>query len=226
MSQTSGSYIYTGPWINWSHGLIRGSTITLSERDAGLLTAFLAIFVSAAGVACWRIMSYIMHQYRATQEPQDGLHHQQQAIFRNTSSPGGASWQFVLLMWFWRKNATRSLLRNLPFVILALLNIALFGVAGIFSSEVTKAAGNETLVRSPNCGYLALSDDVTQESEAAFIALDLNDTLSASTYSRACYEYVSSSLFIPHLYPCGSCKSCLGSIYSFAPVWLLDNVLQ
>ena len=39
-------------------------------------------------------------------------------------------------------------------------------------------------------------------------------------------RYVFSSSFIPHLYPCESCKTCLGSISSIARVWLLNNILM
>ena len=185
MSQVAGSSVHIGPWINWSHGPILGATITLSARDGGLLTAFLALFVTTAGAAWWRISSYILHQYNAKHEYQDGLHHQQQAIFRNTSTPGAAAWEFIQLAWYWRKNAGRPLLRTLPVIILALLNLTLFAVAGIFSSEVTKAAGNETLIRSSDCGYLSFTSGGSHVSTQR--SIDLNDTLAATTYSRACY---------------------------------------
>lgn len=68
MSIPATSYLYTGPWINWFRGLVLGSTIVLSERDGGLLTAFLALFISTAGVACQRVLSYALHQNRAKQE--------------------------------------------------------------------------------------------------------------------------------------------------------------
>ena len=77
------------------------------------------------------------------------------------------------------------MLRTLPVLILAFLNITLFGVAGLFSSEVTKAAGNETLVRSPNCGYLNVSTNDPKQS--IFNAVNVNSTLAATAYSRACY---------------------------------------
>lgn len=117
-----------------SHGLVLGSTITLSERDGGLLTAFLALFVSAAGAACWRILSYAFHQYRAKQDFQAAVHHQQQAILRNTGSPGGAAWQLGLLIWYWRKHAVKPVACTLPLIAMAILNLTLFAVAGDFSS--------------------------------------------------------------------------------------------
>lgn len=186
MSQTAGSYIYTGPWINWSHGAVVGATITLSERDGGLLTAFLALLVSVSGAACWNILSFGLHQYRARPDAQDGLHIQQQAIFCNTSTAGGATWQLARLVWSWRNCAVKPMKRTLPLAALALLNLVLFSVAGVFSSEITKAAGNETLVRSPNCGQLDLNGTAGSQ-QAAYRAIDVNDNLAATTYSRACY---------------------------------------
>ncbi len=195
MSQISASSIYHGPWINWSHGAALGATITLNQRDGGLLTAFLAIFVSVAGAACWKITSYTIHQRRASQDYEDALHHQQQAILCNNDGPAGALWDFIQLPWYWRNHAIRSFVRALPLALLALLNITVFGVAGIFSSDVTKAAGNETLIRSPHCGYLNLTGDVdTIQNSAAFNSIDLNDTLAATTYSRACYDNTENAL--------------------------------
>ncbi|KAL9638460.1 MAG: hypothetical protein Q9164_001539 [Protoblastenia rupestris] len=190
------SPIYTGPWINWSRGLVLGSTITLSQRDAGLLTAFLGIFVTAAGAACWRLLSYAVHQHRAKEAPRDGLHHQQQVILRNNNT-SGAVWQLAQLVWYWRNVRVRAMLRNLPLIALAVCNMTLFAVAGIFSSEVTKAAGNETLLRPSSCGFLTPDDSLPSTSQvlnAAISALNLNDTLAASTYSRACYDNDQKSL--------------------------------
>ena len=188
------SFIYTGIWINWSHGFAAGSTLTLNERDGGLLTAFVAMFVSAAGAATWKITSYALHQSRARQEYQDGLHHQQQAILRNSHSPVGASWQLMQLTWFWRSNATKYLMRTLPLAGLALLELALFSVAGVFSSEVTKVPGNETLVRSPRCGYILMEDTGSFTAQDAFNSMDSNDTLPAVVYQRACYDEAENSL--------------------------------
>ena len=188
MSQKAGSSIYTGPWINWSHGAVVGSTVTLNERNGGLLTAFLAVFVSTAGAACWKIVSFTIHQRRARQNYQNGLHVQQQAIFRNTGSAAGASWDLIKSAWYWRTLAENPVVRTLPLAALAILNLVLFGIAGVFSSEVTKAAGDETLIRSPNCGLLELNATGTKQNQAAYHAVDLNDTLAATTYSRACYE--------------------------------------
>ena len=191
----STSSVYTGFWINWSHDATFGATITLNQRDGGLLTAFLAIFVSAAGASCWKITSYAIHQCRASQHYKDALHHQQQAILCNTDGPAAALWNFCQLPWYWRDHAIRSLTRSLPLGLLAILNIAAFGVAGIFSSDVTKAAGNEMLIKSPHCGNLEVGkDNASLPGSVAASSLDLNDTLAATTYSRACYGNAGNAL--------------------------------
>ncbi|KAL8965816.1 MAG: hypothetical protein Q9183_003673 [Haloplaca sp. 2 TL-2023] len=191
MSLPAESQIYTGPWINWSRGLVYGSTITLTQRNGSLLTAFLGIFVAAAGTAFWRILSFFIHQHRAKPLMRDAVHHQHQAILRNSGSPDAAAWQMAQVAWQWRKVTPRSILRGLPIIILATCNIILFAIAGVFSSEVTKAAGNETLIRSDDCGYLLPRfPDPSQPiiaATAGFQAMDANDTLAASAYTRACY---------------------------------------
>ena len=128
MSQTAAPFIHTGPWVNWSRGRVLGSTITLSERDGDLFIAFLGIFVTVVGAACWKIMSFAMHQLRSPPDAQDGIHHQQQAILRNTGSPFQASYELAQLSWSWRKHALRPFVRTLPLVALALFNFALFGM--------------------------------------------------------------------------------------------------
>lgn len=187
MATNSSSHVYTGPWINWDHGIVRGSTITLSARDGGLLTSFLGVFVTIVGAQLWRILSFIFHQSRSSRGPQDGLHHQHQNIFRNTTSPGGATWQFMLLTFHWWKHARRPVLRSLPWAILGLAYIVVFGVAGVFSSEVTKSAGNARLIRSNNCGYFRLDGSNSLQSVYAYNAKGLNDTTTAANYARACY---------------------------------------
>jgi hypothetical protein len=191
MSLQDGAYVYHGAWVNWSHGAIVGSTITLSARNGSLLTAFLAIFVAVTGAALWKILSFSIHQSRTSQDARDGLHHQQQVILRNSGSPGAASWQLLQLSYAWRKLARRPFWRSLPLALLALANLIAFAVAGIFSSEVTKAAGDAVLIRSENCGNWTLNNT------SVIFALyhkTLNDTFTAAGYARACYGSQSDTL--------------------------------
>ena len=185
--QLVGGQVFYGHWTNWDHKAIVGSTITLSQRSGTLLIAFLAIFVAAAGGAFWRIVAFALHQWRASTNAEDGLYHQQQVQLRNTSSPGTFAWHLAQMAYYWRKSMRGSFWRSMPLVLTAILVFVAFAVAGIFSSEVTKAAGNQILIASNDCGNWTANG--TASITASFVALhkSLNDTLRASSYARDCY---------------------------------------
>lgn len=190
MSSSNSTSIYTGPWINWSHGFVLGSSITLSSRDGAILTSFIATFVTIVGAQVWKIICFILHQSRASQEPQDGLYHQHQNVFRNSSTPGGAAWSFSLQSWYWWGRARHSTMRSLPWALFSILYIVLFAALSIFSSsEVAKAAGPERLIRGSQCGYWSLDgSDIGRDS---FEAKILRDSQSAAAYARDCYGALS-----------------------------------
>ena len=192
MSLPPQAHIYTGPWINWSKDVVYGSTITLSQRSGSLLTAFLGIFVTVAGAACWRIISFLIHQYRATKGPKPAIHYQEQSVLRNNNTAGAAAWQMTQVAWAWRKKARRSSLRSLALICLAMCHLLLFAIAGVFSAEITKAIGTEELIRPSSCGRLmpdpGRNDVSAFEEVTAPDALDKSETIAASAYSRACYN--------------------------------------
>ena len=130
MSQNAGAYIYQGPWINWNHGLIRGSTITLSIRNGAILIAFLALLVKFAGGQLWGIAKYVIHQRRASQSPRSGLYHQIQAILRNADSASQAAKELLQASFYWRKHAKNPFLRSVALAMFPLINLVAFGIAG------------------------------------------------------------------------------------------------
>src|SRR5205809_3239155 len=88
----------------------------------------------------------------------DGLHHQRQVILRNSGGAPGAFLGFVRMPMSWRGRARRPFLRVFAYALIAALNVAVFSVASIFTSTVTKAAGNSTIILGPSCGgYLFTS---------------------------------------------------------------------
>lgn len=182
-----GTSIYTGPWVNWSHGLVLGSTVTLSARNSTILTSFIATFVTIVGVQLWKILCIIIHQSRASQEPQDGLYHQHQNVFRNSNTPGGAAWSFILQSWCWWGRVHHSMMRSLPWALFSILYIVLFAVLSVFgSSEVAKAAGQERLLRSSRCGYWDTNG--SEPGLGSFAAKVLRGSQNAATYARDCYD--------------------------------------
>jgi hypothetical protein len=148
---SSSAYVFEGPWINHSHNIFIGATITLKDRDAAFLLALLALVVAAAGRSFWTIFSYIAHQSRCTDSPQDAQFYQQQAILKNSASSLGAAWKFARISFSWRKHERSRGSSTIIFIPIALFLAIAFGVASIFSSQVTKDAGLEVLINSPNC---------------------------------------------------------------------------
>lgn len=150
---SSGSTVYTGFWINWSHGRVNGSTITLSAENSAFLVAFIALFVRFVGGQLWQILTYLISVIRSTAGPQDALYHQQQAILRNTSQPTTVSWSMLKLFWFWKGTARRLKTRTLSFVFGCLAYIAAFATAGIFSSRISSTNSEVLLLPTEYCGY-------------------------------------------------------------------------
>jgi hypothetical protein len=181
--------IYTGPWVDWSKGAILGSTITLSSKTAPILTAFLAFFVTVVGACLWRLICFIFHQSSASLKPKDGMHHQHQVIFRNTGSPTAAIRAFLESAFHWRKAARRSFLRSVPLAVFAIVFSIALAIGSILSSLVAQSSGNHRLVVSDGCGYFGYDNSSSLEVRTkAMTARDLNDTIIASAYSRACYD--------------------------------------
>jgi hypothetical protein len=194
------SLVYTGIWINWSKGHIQGATLTLYQREAGLLAAFLAIYVTAAGGQFWEILCYLFYQTRAGRLDEDKLRRTTQVILRNSGGPASALWDFALLplQWHGRDRIPRKNLymQCTFFALIAFGTFSSFNAASIFSSQVTKATGNSTLLYSKNCGY-ARYPDGADPSFSKFLRI-MKLSQDAAGYARACYTSTD------HLLQCNS----------------------
>lgn len=124
--------VYTGVWINHSLGKIHGATLTLTSDNGGLLIAFLAIFVGAAAGSFWKIARYVLHMSFSSEKKLDAVHHQRQAILRNTQLPSDAALDLLMARFAWRGRA-KKLDRKLTFVaFFAFIVYAAFTVAGMW----------------------------------------------------------------------------------------------
>lgn len=54
--------------------------------DGGLLSSFIACFVTFSGTCFWRLACFVLHLRLSSYRPEDGLYHQRQAILRNAAS--------------------------------------------------------------------------------------------------------------------------------------------
>lgn len=61
--------------------------------------------------------------------------------------------------WTWAGKARFSFLRTLPWTLFGICYIVVFGLAAIFSSEISKSPGPQRLLRSDRCGTWALDLD-------------------------------------------------------------------
>ncbi|KAF2026090.1 hypothetical protein EK21DRAFT_103512 [Setomelanomma holmii] len=154
MTSTTNYDVQLGFWTNWSHGQIQGATVTLTRRNGGFLIAFLAIFIGMVGKSFWRLGCFVLHRYFSTSEAQDGLYHQRQAILRNSDTAQDGAWRMLMSMLAWRSGnrARRPILRLLPIIILAFAISSVFGIASIFSSNVTSETLNQVLLKGTRCG--------------------------------------------------------------------------
>jgi hypothetical protein len=183
------SQVHTGIWTNWSHGPVYGATLTLSTKYGGVLTAFLAIFVSLTGGFFWNIVSFSIHQINTTEpsQRQDALHYRRQVTLRNSAALPAAL-QFLRLWHLHRKTSSRPALRLLPVAVLATLTALLFYVSGIFTSYITSVPGNSTIVLGPHCGgyiFTSTLDSYVTYSQLSKMNADTNE---AANYARQCYQ--------------------------------------
>lgn len=183
--------IYTGSWIDYSHGRIFGATITLTSRDGALLVAGLSIFLLVVGTQFWTIIRFVIHQLNTTKRLSDAVHCQHQVIFRNSSSSTGAALELITLPFSWRRDPNRKL-RSKPFwrilirswgwALVPIVNFAAWAAAGLLSSEITTGAGGYTLIQPGDCGMA-----YDTEYNNPFGSKMANDTRIAYPYARTCY---------------------------------------
>ncbi|KAL9113386.1 MAG: hypothetical protein Q9227_002427 [Pyrenula ochraceoflavens] len=173
--------------------LAAGATLTIHPREGTLLVAFLALFVRMAGSQLWSLICFALHQVRSSRVPQDGLHHQQQVLLRNSASQNRTLLELLRTSWSWRRNAKRALPRCLPLILLAVAHSAAFALAGLFSSRVATVL-DEVLVRSEYCGYFKFPNQDLPDLEGASFDLANAATVNSraisiwsSNYARECY---------------------------------------
>ncbi|KAI0025906.1 hypothetical protein F4780DRAFT_789387 [Xylariomycetidae sp. FL0641] len=184
--------VQVGFWTNWSQGRVFGATLTLELSDATLLIAFVAFFITIVAGRIWQITCFTLHAVYSTPEPRDVLHHQRQAIIRNSAGTASSAYALLMLAWQWR-SSRRSYLRVLPVLCcVVLLGVALTLTSG-FSSRI--AIGSEVLLTGSNCGALmppaAGSSWVTFKTVYGPWEADL---MSASAnYATQCYSNTSAA---------------------------------
>ncbi|ROW07011.1 hypothetical protein VPNG_06668 [Cytospora leucostoma] len=164
-----------------------GATLTLDRTYGNLLIAFTATFVGIVATASWRIACLIFHRTYSTSDARDALHHQRQAILRNSSSAAAGFWTVYQLAWTWRRDAKDVLARTLPALIFSAVSFCAFTVAGGFSSSISSGVGNEVLLDGRHCGYVyargtPIDDAATTKSYEA------KTIINVANHAQQCYS--------------------------------------
>lgn len=164
-----------------------GSTLSLPRRHADKLIAFTAFFVALVSSRFWRLASQVYHRYYSTQEPRDTLHHQRQAILRNSVTALSDLFQFILLSWTWRGPVSRGIYRTLPVIISAIICTIGFATASVLSSWISTTLNDEVLISGgKGCGMvMGIGTDMSSKSIIEPYWAHLIS--SAENYAQQCY---------------------------------------
>lgn len=143
-------------WTNWSRGWIMGATLTPTRTDGNYLLAFTSLFITFVSACFWSIVRLVIHRLYSTPAPRDALHHQEQAVLRNSSSAFDSFQALCSLAWAWRHtaNAKSRFLRLLPGILTAAFIGLAFCIASGFSSQISSGIGNEVLLGGTNCSIV------------------------------------------------------------------------
>lgn len=183
----SAAGVYTGVWINYGHGPIYGSTLTLLDRDGTLFIAFLALFMSFVGNQLWVILSYIFFQVRSRNSDQDGLYHQLQATLRNSVSSLSDTWKLLTLAYHWRRKSDRVMTRVSPLAICSILHCIGVGVMSIYAAP-TLIRDSLVLAQGSVCGDWNTSNATDWKLTNLQSQHQQQGWKNSAGYARSCYS--------------------------------------
>ena len=184
---STGTKAYIGTWHNYNNG---EWTLTLRQREGGILSAALVIFVGFAATQGWNIVKFALHQARLG-PTQDGLHQQLQAMLRNSTTHAQAAWYAVRIPAGWRRQNgfSSALARASPILIASLVSILAWAAVQVSLSRIWTDAGNEFLVDSELCNWVDTSEDFESVADAEPFGIYIARTIeAASAYVSLCYE--------------------------------------
>lgn len=150
----AGDDVYLGQWTNWSRGPILGPTLTMTQENGKYLIAFIAFLTAFIATRFWKMCCFFLHRFYSTDQPSSAPYHQRQAVLRNSSSPESGLVSLLHLCWAWRRPHPKQILAVLCPALVAFIVLTGFAVAGVFSSQISSAVGNEVLLSSAQCGIM------------------------------------------------------------------------
>ncbi|KAI4131584.1 MAG: hypothetical protein LQ341_006351 [Variospora aurantia] len=94
--------VHLGVWQDFSEGKDTGWNLTTTTRQATVLTAFIAIGVTAVGTRSWKIFRFLLYQSRRHHLARDAMIREQEVILRNSESDLCTLTNVGCLIWAWR----------------------------------------------------------------------------------------------------------------------------
>ncbi|RTE80488.1 hypothetical protein BHE90_005000 [Fusarium euwallaceae] len=191
-----------GVWMDYSRDVISSPTLTLSNRDAAVLLAFLATLVAITGVRSWRISRFAMYMafVPRQQHAEASINDQplpQQVILRNSETATGAA--IGLLSYTYINKApkaagTRQGVKGTLFSAIALGHWATFIALSILTSQIVLG---RTVVSKATSSCGKWGPDVnSSDFSLVYNEMGLNATLDADNYVQNCYfNHIKSGIF-------------------------------
>ena len=167
----------------------------------------MALVTSVSMGQLWSILRFAAHQFRSTEPPRGGLHHQQQAVLRSDAASASVLASLIKIAWAWKSKHIGAIRQSSPLIALAALHLALLAASAIFSSRVA-IAGDEVLLRAGLCGWAdgSASSEMnsTERADSQTAAWSVGRELATRSqrYARSCYNTTGKSQAEP-----GACKS-------------------
>lgn len=173
--------IYIGAWLDYSRQAANRWTLTTTSSSGQILIAAAAIMIQMTGAAMWLIVSFWLHQHRATENPRHEMAAQEAIVLRNSSIEAA-----VIHAWNlgkrWHKRVPRAHLRALKILALPLLIKLSFIAAAILSSHIAYLQQDSHVLAVPTkCGFpenLTFWDTY---------ANDADQVIAGRAYARDCY---------------------------------------
>ncbi|KAM0431287.1 hypothetical protein ACHAPT_005258 [Fusarium lateritium] len=195
-----------GVWKDHSRHAFSSTTLTLSNRDAAVLLAFLATLVAITGVRSWRISRFAMYmaftsrpdvEISANDEGASDELLPQQVILRNSETATGAAVGLLSYTYLSKEAKATKLQQRLKgtlFGIIALGHWATFIVLSILTSQIV--LGRTVVSKATSsCGKWG-PDTNSSDFNVVYNELGLNATLDADNYVQNCYfNHVKSGIF-------------------------------
>jgi hypothetical protein len=180
-----------GIWTDYSKSQVFGAVLTLRNRDAAILLAFLATFVGLASPRAWKLTRFFLFQISIKRQTeveinQDRLPQLHQVVLRNSDSPIGSFFELISIFANPKESQSESpLLRTWTRIFLLCVAIGhwmIFIIAGILTSRIFLGR-MVCSATTPTCGIWSSTNNTI------YNEIELNKTIESDNYVRNCYSH-------------------------------------